>query len=156
MLQKNIWTCLSEFSLSSQLLLSYFSAAAAAAAVKMFRKTPNLWNTCVNIMNQCETCSNLSPPVSLSLSFSPRFTIPESAKIDTVLGNLTVFEYLENKVGIWFSSFAQQSRRWTLSCMSWAYFTRYHNYMFKLIMMCFMCGLRVPFCASLCSLSSFL
>lgn len=62
-------------------------------------------------MNQCETCSNLSPPVSLSLSFSPRFTIPESAEIDTVLGNLTVFEYLENKVGIWFSSFAQQSRR---------------------------------------------
>lgn len=69
-------------------------------------------------MNQCETYSNPSPPVSLSLSFSPRFTISESAKIDTVLGNLTVFEYLENKVRIRFSSFAHQSRRLTLSCIS--------------------------------------
>lgn len=34
----------------------------------------------------------------LSFSSSPRFKIPESAQIDTVLGNLTVFEYLENKV----------------------------------------------------------
>ncbi len=34
------------------------------------------------------------------LSLSHRFKIPESAKIDTVLGNPTVFEYLENQVRI--------------------------------------------------------
>lgn len=39
-----------------------------------------------------------------SSSFSRRFKVPESAKIDTVLGNLTVFEYLENKVRIKLSS----------------------------------------------------
>lgn len=44
--------------------------------------------------------ASLSLYVSLSYSFSHRFKIPESAKVDTVLGNLTVFEYLENKVGI--------------------------------------------------------
>lgn len=40
---------------------------------------------------------------SLCVSFvvvSDRFKIPESTEIDTVLGNLTVFEHLENKVGI--------------------------------------------------------
>ena len=155
--KKNIWTRLSEFSLSSQLLLSYFSAAAAAVPVKMFSENTKLIKYACEYEPVWDLFWSPSFCVSLSLSSPPRFTIPESAKIDTVLGNLTVFEYLENKVGIrFFFSFAHQSRRLTPCCMSWVYFTRCHNYMFKLIMMCFMRGLRVPFCASLCSLSSFL
>lgn len=51
--------------------------------------------------------ANRPLPVSLSLSFPRRFKIPESFKINTVLRNLTVFEYLENKVRIKLHSFTQ-------------------------------------------------
>lgn len=77
--------------------------------------------------------ASLSLYVSLSYSFSHRFKIPESAKVDTVLGNLTVFEYLENKVGIKLYLFIHDSsvaylyiKLQVLSMCS----------MFKLIIMC--------------------
>lgn len=44
--------------------------------------------------------ANPSLPVSLAFSFSHRLKISESTKIDTILGNSTIFEYLENKVRI--------------------------------------------------------
>lgn len=46
---------------------------------------------------------NTNPSHCISLFFfviSCRFKILESTEVDTVLRNLTVFEHLENKVGI--------------------------------------------------------
>lgn len=83
------------------LYIHTFLSFAAAALIscfhcKIFQKPPNLW------INVRFMLISFSLPVALFSSH--RSEVPESAKIDTVLRNPTVSEYLENKVRIILSS----------------------------------------------------
>lgn len=64
---------------------------------------PPLHLGCIVLQAGAETCLKWWISVNLSLPFSHRFKIPESVEVDTVLWNLTVFEYLKNKVKLFFS-----------------------------------------------------